>query len=234
MAKDARPGNTSGHLLIASPYLNDGNFLRSVVFMIRHDVEGAFGLAINRPTERRFRELVELSSTGGEPREDDFIYRGGPVEGPLLAIHDLAGIGEPCGPTETNFGPPFSDESDAPSQSNCDGPKFTVHDHPADPYGSMSIDFGNPPAWITGDDDHLRILLTRRDAHVRYVAHYSGWGPGQLDEELRVGGWLVGNADSDILFGSADTVWETAVKRCGHDILTSMAPGVRFGDPNMN
>ena len=53
--------NLSGRLLIASPYLTDGNFMRSVVFMIRHDVEGAFGLAINRPTERRFRDLVEMS-----------------------------------------------------------------------------------------------------------------------------------------------------------------------------
>ena len=35
--------NLSGRLLIASPYLTDGSFMRSVVFMIRHDVEGAFG-----------------------------------------------------------------------------------------------------------------------------------------------------------------------------------------------
>lgn len=220
--------NLSGRLLIASPYLTDGNFMRSVIFMIRHDVEGAFGLAVNRPTERRFRDLVEMSSTDIRPRDDDQIYRGGPVEGPLLALHDLAGVGEPCGP----FDP--TGELLLPGQSFSHGVKCTVHDHPSEPWGSMSIELGNPPAWITGDDDHLRILLRRPDARVRYVAHYSGWGPGQLDEELRVGGWLAGEPDPDVIFGDPNEAWEKAVKQCGHEILTEMAPGVRFGDPNLN
>ncbi|QDT05773.1 hypothetical protein K227x_41780 [Rubripirellula lacrimiformis] len=220
--------NLSGRLLIASPYLSDGNFLRSVVFVIRHDVEGAFGLTINRPTERRFRDLVELSPAEGNPRCDDEIYRGGPVEGPLLALHDLAGVGEPCGPYDA-AGKPLS-----PGQTYSEASKFTLHEFPAEPWGSMSIELGNPPAWITGDDDHLRILLRRPDARVRYVAHYSGWGPGQLDEELRVGGWLAGDADPDIIFGDPDLCWEKAVRQCGHDILTEIAPGVRFGDPDLN
>lgn len=220
--------NLSGRLLIASPYLTDGNFMRSVVFMIRHDVEGAFGLTINRPTTRRFRDLVESVSGSSPPREDDYIYRGGPVDGPLLALHDLAGVGEPCGP----FDP--TGELLQPGQTSNHGAKYTVHDCPAEPWGSMSIELGNPPAWITGDDDHLRILLRRHDAKVRYVCDYSGWGPGQLDEELRVGGWLAGEADPEILFGDPEEAWERAVKQCGHDILTEIAPGVRFGDPNLN
>jgi putative transcriptional regulator len=220
--------NLSGRLLIASPYLTDGNFMRSVIFMIRHDVEGAFGMAINRPTERRFRQLIEDSSDTHAVREDDLIYCGGPVDGPLLALHDLAGIGEPCGPFDA------AGEWLKPEQSDHQGIKYTVHDHPAEPWGSMSIDLGNPPAWITGDDDHLRILLRRPDARIRYISHYSGWGPGQLDEELRVGGWLAGDPDPDVIFGNPDDIWEEAVKRCGHEILNEMAPGVRFGDPNLN
>jgi len=196
--------------------------------MIRHDVEGAFGLAINRPTERRFRQLIEDSSNTHAIREDDLIYCGGPVDGPLLALHDLAGIGEPCGPFDA------AGELLKPEQSNHQGIQYTVHDHPAEPWGSMSIDLGNPPAWITSDDDHLRILLRRPDARVRYIAHYSGWGPGQLDEELRVGGWLAGDPYPDVIFGNPDDIWEEAVKRCGHEILNEMAPGVRFGDPNLN
>lgn len=212
--------NLTGRLLIASPYLSDGNFLRSVVFIIRHDAEGAFGLAINRPTSRRFRELVELSSTEGEPRSDDLIYRGGPVEGPLLALHDLAGVGDPCGPIESG---------------KTLGVKCTVHHHPSEPFGSISFELGNPPAWITGDDDHLRILLRRPDARVRYIAHYSGWGPGQLDHELEVGGWLVGEATADLLFGEPTEVWRAAVQACGHTVLAEVAPRVSFGgDPSLN
>ena len=220
--------NLSGQLLIASPYLTDGNFMRSVIFIIRHDAQGAFGLAITRPTERRFRDLIDNPGDENRLLEDDRIYCGGPVEGPLLALHDLAGIGDPCGPYDA------AGELLSPEQTSSSGIKYTVHDHPAEAGGSMSIELGNPPAWITGDDDHLRVLLRRPDARVRYVSHYSGWGPGQLDEELRVGGWLVGTPNPEIIFGDPDQVWEEAVKQCGHEILHEMAPGVRFGDPNLN
>ena len=231
--------NAAGRLLIASPYLTDGNFLRSVIFMIRHDTEGAFGLVINRPTERRFRELVDDAKVDADVRDDDWIYRGGPVDGPLLALHNLAGIGEPCGPFDDagqlQPGPNASGENELPDGSSISGgSKFTIHDHPAEPFGSMSIELAERPAWITGDDNHLRILLRRPDAHVKYVAHYSGWGAGQLDHELDVGGWLIGEADSEVLFGDPGEAWEAAVKKCGHQILTEMAPGVQPGDPNLN
>ncbi len=216
--------NLSGRLLIASPYLTDGNFLRSVVFMIRHDEEGAFGLAINRPTTTRVRDVVGVTGLKGQQREDDLIFRGGPVEGPLLALHDLAGVGEPCGATG-ELGQP----EEKPSGATC-----TVHHHPNESWGSMSIELGNPPAWLTADDDHLRILLHRPDARVRYVAHYSGWGPGQLDDELQVGGWLVGDADPDVLFGDVDAAWHTAVRHCGYDIMRQIVPGIRSGDPERN
>ena len=39
-----------GYFLLASPHLSDGNFFRSVVFMLRHDDEGALGLVLTRPT----------------------------------------------------------------------------------------------------------------------------------------------------------------------------------------
>ena len=222
--------NLSGRLLVASPYLSDGNFLRSVVFIVKHDIEGAFGLSINRPSERRFRDLIDMHESEGQPRDDDWIYVGGPVTGPLLALHRLAGVGEPCAPLDPNA----PDDFIGPDASNSHGVKHTVHNHPSDPYGSMSIDLGNPPAWITGDEDHLRILLRRSDTAVRFVADYSGWGPNQLDQEMQVGGWLVCDADEDLLFGDPDTIWESAVRRCGHEILNTMSPGMRFGDPNLN
>lgn len=181
----------AGKLLIASPYLNDPHFMRSVVLMVSHDGEGAFGLSLNRPTNQHLAEVVELSMPQGVVREDDLIFEGGPVKGPLLAVHDLAGIGSPVG-----------DESSG--------------------------------VWLTGDEDHLRILLGRIDAKVRFIAQYSGWGPGQLESELESGGWLIGQADQLIVFESADDVWEAAVKRCGHEILSSLSPGLRFGDPSIN
>lgn len=213
--------NLTGKLLIASPYLTDPHFFRSVVFMVRHDAEGAFGLAVNRPTETRLREVVGSTGLKGEPREDDQVFRGGPVEGPLLALHDLAGVGEPCGNRDTAGG--------GVTETTC-----TVHHHPHEPWGSMSIEWGTPPAWLTADDDHLRILLHRPDARVRFVAHYSGWGAGQLEDELRCGGWLVGDAEPGVLFGDHEAAWESAVRRCGHDILRSLVPDIATGDARRN
>jgi len=181
----------SGKLLIASPYLNDPNFMRSVVLIVSHDDEGAFGLSLNRPTDQKLSEVVELSMAKGAVRDDDLIYEGGPVDGPLLALHDLSGIGSPIG------------------QETSD-------------------------VWITGEEDHLRLLLTRVDAKVRFVAQYSGWGPGQLDAEMESGGWLVGRADHDVVFDDPEQVWESAVKRCGREVLSSLSPGLRFNDPSVN
>jgi putative transcriptional regulator len=41
----------AGCFLIARPILQDSNFKRSVVFLLAHNAEGAFGLVVNRPAE---------------------------------------------------------------------------------------------------------------------------------------------------------------------------------------
>ncbi len=87
----------AGRLLIASPYLSDSNFFRSVIYVVRHDEEGAFGLVLNRPSEHTLEEIF-ADRLGHVPQRQDQIYLGGPVQGPLMALHTLAGLGEPCGP----------------------------------------------------------------------------------------------------------------------------------------
>ena len=46
-----------GQLLLASPQLVDPNFVRTVVLLVQHNDEGAFGLVINRPTGKTVQEL---------------------------------------------------------------------------------------------------------------------------------------------------------------------------------
>lgn len=87
----------AGRLLVASPYLSDGHFFRSVIYMVRHDEEGAFGLVLNRPSEHTLEEVF-ADRLGHVPRRRDAIHLGGPVQGPLMALHTLVGLGEPCGP----------------------------------------------------------------------------------------------------------------------------------------
>ncbi|TWT89399.1 YqgE/AlgH family protein [Neorhodopirellula pilleata] len=260
--------NCTGCFLVASPYLADGHFFRAVVFIVRHTSEGAFGVVINRVGEQRFSEVVEMSdptwqkssskssskikssklvdtasdlnlneasfanpsssSNDQLARSDvyrDWIHIGGPVDGPLLALHNIAGIGEPCG---------IDDESDS------HGTQAVVNDHPAESFGSMSIQWADVPAWMTADEDHLRLLSRREDAKLRFIVGYSGWGAGQLDDELEAGGWLVTPAEAESIFGNEDDVWEKLVKRCGHAILKDLRPDLAMPaesesfDPGMN
>lgn len=83
----------AGHFLVASRYLRDPNFAKSVVLMIRHDDEGALGVVINRPADKTVREVWD--TIGFDPCDrDDLIYIGGPVPGPLIAIHTLETFSE--------------------------------------------------------------------------------------------------------------------------------------------
>ncbi len=77
-----------GRALVASPYLTDPNFLRSVVYILRHDEEGAIGLILNRPTQTcvgdLLQQLTEVSMQNDLP-----VYCGGPVDGPLMMLQSF-------------------------------------------------------------------------------------------------------------------------------------------------
>lgn len=83
----------AGNFLIASPHLPDPNFYRSVVLIIQHNDEGAFGVILNRPTDKTASEIWELFSD--EPCSyEQPIYLGGPVAGPLIALHSDISLSE--------------------------------------------------------------------------------------------------------------------------------------------
>jgi putative transcriptional regulator len=83
----------TGHFLVASRYLRDPNFVRSVVLMIHHNDEGAMGVVINRPADKTVRDVWEM--IGNDPCDrEDLIFIGGPVPGPLVAVHNLEAFSE--------------------------------------------------------------------------------------------------------------------------------------------
>ncbi len=72
----------AGQLLIASPSMGDPRFDRTVILMVKHDQNGAFGIVINRPIEERpWADLLEMlgekdTTVAGKAR----IFAGGPVQ----------------------------------------------------------------------------------------------------------------------------------------------------------
>jgi putative transcriptional regulator len=67
-----------GQLLIAGPALVDPNFWRTVVLIVEHSEEGAFGLVLNRPSETLVGEAVPEIEELVDP--DEPLYIGGPVQ----------------------------------------------------------------------------------------------------------------------------------------------------------
>ena len=67
---------------------------------------------------------------------------------------------------------------------------------------------------------------------VRLFAGYSGWIGGQLDAELKAGGWIVADArEEDVVTDHAAGLWQTVLSR--QDGLTSLL--ARYpDDPAMN
>lgn len=50
---------------------------------------------------------------------------------------------------------------------------------------------------------------------------YAGWGPGQLEAEIALNGWLTAEADAALVFEMADSdKWGAALKSLGVDPLT--------------
>ena len=66
-----------GSLLVAARKLQDRNFARSIVLILRYGSEGAIGLIVNRPSRVHFTQLLpRMANTHLETTE---VYRGGPV-----------------------------------------------------------------------------------------------------------------------------------------------------------
>ncbi len=65
---------------------------------------------------------------------------------------------------------------------------------------------------------------------LRVYEGYAGWGPGQLDNEIEEGAWIVESADPDDPFRDGD-LWSEALQRKGggYTLLATMP-----ADPSLN
>jgi putative transcriptional regulator len=177
-----------GHLLIAGPTLLDPNFWRTVVLVVEHNDEGAFGLVLNRPSETTIGEAVPELEQLIDPDEPLFI--GGPVK-PSAVIT----VGR------------FDDVSEAALIAFED-------------VGVIGI--SGPP---------IGELAPALRAARAFVGH-SGWGPGQLDEELERGDWVLESARRDDVFSeSPRDLWSGVLTRKGGSYaLVARMPA----DPSLN
>ena len=164
-----------GHLLVASPHLLDPNFVRTVVLLIHHSEEGAFGVVLNRPADNTIKELWE--QVGETPCESDRrVNVGGPVAGPLMAVHTDKHLGE------------------------------------------LEI---LPGVYFAAQRDHLEELFGQKERPYLVFVGHSGWGGGQLENELKEGAWLTTPATADQVFDDDADLWKKVAQHIGESVLTS-------------
>jgi putative transcriptional regulator len=101
------------------------------------------------------------------------VFLGGPVEGPLVAVHTQAS----CSQTEVL-----------------------------------------PGLFMATRKDYLNRIV-RGGSRFRVFCGYAGWGPGQVENELEAGGWLVHAATIDQVFQEVDGMWKCVTGRIGLEIL---------------
>jgi putative transcriptional regulator len=85
----------------------------------------------------------------------------------------------------------------------CEGPLLVVHTWQEE--GDNEI---LPGLFFTTQREKVeRLLEMEEDLAMKFLVGYSGWGPGQLEEELEEGAWLIANPDPETIFGENDEVW---------------------------
>ncbi len=73
----------AGKLLVATPRLQDPNFVRTVVLMLMHDEQGALGVVLNRKLDLDVEQVLPAWAPHVAPPAQLFL--GGPVE-PTAAV----------------------------------------------------------------------------------------------------------------------------------------------------
>ncbi len=162
----------------------DPNFYQTVVLMLEHNNEGAFGLVVNRRSNLSLADI--LPRLDNERGRHTPVYVGGPVQQEyLFVVHseivDHQGSGSVIRPAK---GVVFE-------------PSFQQVER-----------FFDPEIWenIPADD--------RPNIHL--FLGYSGWAPGQLENEMKLGSWIFQAAKAGIVFHpDPENGWKEALRDKG-------------------
>jgi putative transcriptional regulator len=85
--------------------------------------------------------------------------------------------------------------------------------------------------YVTSQRDKVRQTIGTNPLPVKVFAGYAGWGAGQLESELEVGGWFVIPASPELVFSeSPDELWPVALRMSGRDFYRDTLHIKQFPD----
>ncbi len=164
--------NLTNQFLIAMPGMADETFAGAVIYLCEHTEKGALGLVINKPIDIKLKNLFEKVELplDREDLADTPVYFGGPVQ------------------TERGF----------VLHENLDGGDGTGSGEGGHYNSSLRIPGGLE---MTTSKDVLEALSSGAGPKkILVTLGYSGWGAGQLEEEIGRNGWLNVNAEPGVIF----------------------------------
>ena len=96
------------------------------------------------------------------------------------------------------------------------GRGFVLHSADYSQEATLPVDDGIA---LTATVDILKAIARGRGPQKSLLAlGYAGWGPGQLDDEIKANGWLQAPADPELVFDlNLDNKWERAIGKLGID-----------------
>jgi putative transcriptional regulator len=183
---------TSPSILVASPQLQDPNFSNTVLLLVEHTKHGAFGLIINRPTEVPAANLI-ASEEVKLPKEIP-AWTGGPVG--------------------TDSGLIMCPTVDGPiieKEKLCEGLILSASRAALEAIANHANTFHTQLA--AQKEDPTYVVANHP---FRFIVGYAGWGPGQLDDELRYGSWIELPLDLNLIFHTPwSKMWDKAIASLG-------------------
>jgi putative transcriptional regulator len=112
-----------------------------------------------------------------------------------LRVHPTAGLAYLGGPVQRDRG-------------------FLLHRVAATPDSVLVTD----GIWLSVSTESLAPLLEGDPGDYRLCLGYAGWGPGQLEKEVMVGGWLTSRASPLRVFDTpAEKAWDLTIRDLGVD-----------------
>jgi len=170
MAKHKK--SLKGQLLLDNGKLGGSFFHRTVLLICQHDVEGAFGLVLNRSTGSNVGEALVANLP--DPLKQQPLFLGGPVQPQALSyLHSDDFLPDANVLPNLNLG------------------------HSLDELQELSDAFST----------------TQK---LKVFAGYSGWSPGQLDDEMSRDTWLTHPASLELIFHpQPEKLWQHVLLQKG-------------------
>ena len=165
--------NLADHFLIAMPSMLDPVFGGTVVYLCEHNANGALGVIINRATDMTVHGLLDRVDLSLE-----IAPNSGTSENELDNELDKAPV--------IYGGPVQSDRG------------FVLHAPQGD--FSSTLPVTDEIAFTTSKDVLEALAVGRGPQRMLISLGCSGWGAGQLEDEITRNGWLTVRADASILF----------------------------------